>query len=728
MGGLMAEKMDEVSLSALIASELSASVSYDQTELSKKRADAIDYYYGNLRKFPAMPGRSSATSRDTSDTIGWMLPGIIRVFTASDDFVSFEPRTEADEEGAKQASDYCNYVFWRDNPGYRILYNTTHDSLLHGDGIGKVIWDATVETKTSMHERLDEMQLAQLVSDEDVEILTQEMNEEPDMVMGQDPQTGQMIEQPVQTFNVKIERTTSRGRIRIESIPPEDFLMDSEAVLLEDARFTAHRSDKTRTELLEMGFDSEKVDLLPADGNRVFNEEGLARDSDKIDLQTNTEHSEDRIQLFEVYVKCDMDGDGRSELVKVYYAGAAGAGGILEWEICEDDNPFFILPCKPVPHRWDSRSIADDTMDVQDIKTALIRGVLDNLYASNLPMPDIEEGSIKNMDALINPQFGVPVIRKKGAPPINWQEVPFVAGESLQAIGFFDDVIEKRTGVSRTTMALDPEALQNQTATASNNTKDSAYSQVELIARNHAELGWKTCFEKMLKLVIKYQDRPRTIRLRDKWVTMDPRHWNAEMDVSINVGLGTGSRDRDMAMLNNVLQNQAALALQAKDAGFSDVALTMVEKILNTMRKIAESAGIKNVDSFYPEIGPEQIQALQQQIVQMNQQVDPKVQAEQAKMQAEMEMKGQQFQADVQMRQMDMQMKAQEREAEMQIKREQLQAEMMLKREQLQAELDLKREQMAAELQLKREMGYVGASVKANTASTSQVRMGGEPG
>ena len=685
----MADKMDETSLGALIAAELAASISYDQTELSKKRADAIDYYYGKLRKFPAMVGRSSVTSRDTSDTIGWMLPGIIRVFTASDDFVKFEPREQSDEEGAKQASDYCNYVFWKDNPGYRNLYNATHDSLLHGDGIGKVIWDPSVQTKTSMHERLDEMQLAQLMSDEDVEILTQEQNEEPDMTVVMDPETGQPVEQPIATFNVKIERTTSRGRIRIVTIPPEDFLMDSEAVLLDDARFTAHRSDVTRTELLDMGFPADKVDMLPADGNSVFNEESLARDADKIDLRTNTEHSEDRIQLYEVYIRCDMDGDGRSELVKVYYAGAAGAGEILDWDICEDDNPFFILPCRPVPHRWDSRSIADDTMDVQDIKTALIRGVLDNLYASNLPIPDIEEGSIKNMDALVNPQFGVPIIRKKGAPAINWQEVPFVAGESLNAIGFFDEVIEKRTGVSRTTMALDPESLQNQTATASNNTKDSAYSQVELIARNHAELGWKTCFEKMLKLVVKYQDRPRTIRLRDKWVTMDPRHWNAEMDVMINVGLGTGSRDRDMAMLNNVLINQSALAMQAKEAGFADVAIDMLEKILTTMRKIAESAGIKNVDAFYPEIGPEQVQALKQRAQEMA--------------------------------------KAQERDMDMQIKREQLEAEMMLKREQLAAELELKREQIAAEMQLKREMGFVDGFNKASVA-TSKVHMGGDPG
>jgi hypothetical protein len=125
----------------------------------------------------------------------------------------------------------------------------------------------------------------------------------------------------------------------------------------------------------------------------------------------------------------------------------------------------------------------------------------------------------------------------------------------------FDQVTEKRTGVSRSTMALDPETLQNQSATANQNQKDASYSQVELIARNMAELGWKRVFKMILRLLVKHQDRPRTIRIRDKWVDMDPRFWNANMDVTVNTGLGTGSRDRDMAMLNNILQLQRELKM-----------------------------------------------------------------------------------------------------------------------------------------------------------------------
>ena len=634
-------------LAALIANELRSARRFADSELSDKRAENIEYYQGVMRDVPAPPNRSSVVSRDVTDTISWMLPGIIRVFTASDNMVIYEPVTEKDREFAQQATDYVNYLFFKDNEGYRTLYNATHDSLLGGNGIVYHYWDPTPETEISHHTRLTPPQIALLLEDEGVEILAQRQNDEPDTLSVPDP-SGQMIEVQVPTFDVKVSRTKSRGKLCVHTCKPENFYLDSEAVTIAEARFCAYLHDhKTRSDLVQMGFDKDVVDNLSR-YNRVSDQETLAREWNKVDIDTNLLKSQDLIDLYEVYVKADIDGDGIAELLQVWYAGNSGSGEILDWSEWEDDLPFSDIPCYPVPHRWDADSVADRTKDIQRVKTVLLRQSLDNIYASQLPMMEAEAGSVLNPDILVAPKFGGIIWRKQGTlatAPIKPFAIPFVADKTFTAMEYMDTIRATRTGVSRTTMALDPEALQNQTATANQNQRDAGYSQIELVARNMAELGWTNVFRAMLRLVVKHQDRPRVIRLRDEFVEMDPRVWNAEMDVIINVGLGTGSRDRDMLMLNQVKQDQFILATQFADRGAVDKAIDMIPRILLTMKKSAESAGLKNPDAFYPEFGPEDVEKLKQLAAQP--QPNPKL--EEIKAQGEVQANLKQVDAQVDM-------------------------------------------------------------------------------
>lgn len=638
------DRMDDDGLKALLSQEISSALTYDDTELSQKRATALEYYRGEMSDTPAANGRSSVVSKDVADTIGWMLPGIIRVFTASDDMAVYEPTRPGDEEFAKQATDYINYVFMKDNPGYRNMWDATHDSLLLANGIVKHWWDDKEECEYTEHSGLTEEQIAILAQDQYVEIVAQKEGE-PQVITLPDP-TGQMMEVSLPTFDVKVKRVVTSGRIKVECINPEDFLINREAKCIEDARFTAHRSDITRSELIEMGFDRELVESIPADRFSSIRQEAISRDESASTFFNNVgDDSMLQIELFECYVKTDVDGDGVAETVRAFYAGAQGTGELLDWEVWEDDVPFSDIPCEPIPHRWDARSVYDDTSDIQRVKTVLTRQFLDNTYWVNNPMTAAEEGSVSNAETLRSPRFGSTVWFKKGAVPPTPLPVPYIGDKALLALQHFDNVREMRTGVSRSTMALDPEALQNQTATANQNQKDAAYSQIELIARNQAELGWKRVFKQILKLVVKHQDRPRTIRLRDTWVEMDPRSWNANMDVSINIGLGTGSRDRDMAMLNTILNVQMAMTDRLGAAGFSAQALEMLPKINTTAIKLAESAGIKNPDQFYLDIKPETLAQMQQEAASRP---DPVMQAEQMKAQTQLTIAQQQAQLDQQ--------------------------------------------------------------------------------
>lgn len=672
------EKLNDDGLKALLSQEISSALTYDQTELSQKRATAMEYYRGEMPDTPAMVGRSSVVSKDVADTIGWMLPGIIRVFTASDRMAIYEPEKPTDEEFAKQATDYINYVFMKDNPGYRIMWDATHDSLLLGNGIVKHWWDDKEECDYTEHSGLTEEQIAILQSDQDVEIVAQKQGE-PQFIQAPGPD-GQLIDQPIQTYDVKVKRVVRSGRLRVKCI--KRLLINREATCIEDARFCGHPEDVTKSDLIEMGFDRDLVESLPTDRFSAMREEELARTEGETGLFVNVgDSSMALVELFECYIKVDVDGDGVAETVRAFYAGPGGTGELLDWEIWEDDVPFSDIPCEPIPHRWDARSVFDDTADIQRVKTVITRQFLDNTYWVNNPMTTAAENSVINPETLRSPRFGATVWHKKDALPPAPMNIPYIGDKSLLALQHFDQVREMRTGVSRSTMALDPEALSNQTATAANNTKDAAYSQIELIARNQAELGWKRVFRQILKLVVKHQDRPRTIRLRDTWVEMDPRSWNANMDATINIGLGTGSRDRDMAMLNQILNVQMAMTDRFAQGGFSEQALEMVPKINMTATKLAESAGIKNPDQFYLDIKPEMLAQMKQQAAQ------PKPDPAMIKIQADTQIK----QAELQQRDKEMftnaQIAQQSDERKAQIEAVQMQADIEAQDRKTQAEM-----------------------------------------
>jgi hypothetical protein len=698
--------MDDERLKSLLSQEIHSALTYDDTELSQKRAKALEYYRGTMSDTPAMTGRSSVVSMDVADTIGWMLPGIIRVFTASDRMAIYEPEKPQDEEFAKQATDYVNYVFMKDNPGYRILWDATHDSLLLGNGVVKHWWDDKEECEYTEHSGLTEEQIAILQSDEEIEIAAQKQGEPQVVLM---PGPAGMMEVPLPTYDVKIKRVERSGRLKVECIEPEDFLLDREATCIEHARFCAHRQDVTRSDLIEMGFDRELVENLPVDRFSNLQQEKVSRDEASSLFFNNVgDESMLMVELFECYVKADVDGDGIAETVRAYYAGAGATGELLDWEVWDDDLPFSDIPCEPVPHRWDARSVADDTQDIQRVKTVLQRGLLDNTYWNNNPMTAAEEGSVVNPDVLRSPRFGATVYYKKGSVPPAPLAIPYVGDKLLLALQHFDQVREMRTGVSRSTMALDPEALQNQTATAANNQKDAAYSQVELIARNQAELGWRRVFRQILKLIVKHQDRPRMIRLRDTWVEMDPRAWNANMDATINIGLGTGSRDRDMAMLNTILNVQMAMTDRLAQGGFSAQALEMVPKINLTAIKLAESAGIKNPDQFYLDLKPEMVEKMKQEAANRP---DPEMQKEQVKAQTQLQLGQQQAQLDQQADERKAQIEAVQMQADIEAQNKKTEVEMLQAQQKFEMdkelailEFQLQRELKMAELEMKRQM------------------------
>jgi hypothetical protein len=676
----MPEQMSEDELKVLVAREI-ANVNTDGAALAKKRTRALNYYQGVMDDVPSELGRSSAVSLDFADTVQWVLPGVIRVFTGSEQMAIAEPAEPGDEEAAKQATDLMNYTFMKDNDGYRILYSAIWDSLTQANGIIKSWWDDTPQHSVSFHTGLTEDQRAELLEpdedDNEPEVLAS--SERKVMIDGDvDALSGLMgPPQEITVYDVKIRRVTSAGRVMVECVSPDDYGIDGDAETGSKARFQFHRAHKSRSELIEMGFDADKIDsIAPVTGNETA--EQTARDPSRNGGEGD--RSTDLIDLYECYVRADVDGDGMSELCRVYYGGPPDGGELLDWEVWEDDEdgaPFDDIPCDPMPHRWEARSLFDKTMDIQRIKSVLKRNALDNTYASNNPQRFVK-GNITNPEELFSPNFGGAVFGDATAEVTNLT-IAYVADKAYAAMEYEDQVIQRRTGVSRQTLALDPNALQEQTATASQIEHDASYSQIELLARNMAELGWKKVFRRILRLLIKHQDKPKTIRIRGKFIEVDPRAWNADMDVTINVGLGTGSRERDMQMLQTILANQVALTDRLQAGGFGDKALEMLPYIRKNLVGQAEASGIRSPDAYYPEVTAEDIAAGKQRIAQMQGQPPVEIQVATLKAQSEQAIQ----QSEAQSNQIKAQAEAQKSGTEAQVK--QLEAQIAAQKQQFDA-------------------------------------------
>jgi hypothetical protein len=577
--------------------------------------------------------------------------------------VVFEPNGPGDEEKARQATEYCNWVFMRDNPGISILHTWIKDALLSKVGTVKVYWQDETEVNTESYENLLSDELALLLQDESMEVVSQQ---ERPIAKSIDPMTGQEID--VMAYDVKVRKTDKKGRVKIENVPPEEFIVSKKTIELTDTPFCAHRRLVTRSELVAMGFDKDEIDQLPTYEDLTYTPERVARYSNgEQPDDPSLDMSMQEVECFEAFIRVDYDGDGIAELRRVFYAGQ----NILENEEI-DYLPFCSICPIPLPHKFFGQSLADRTMDLQIIKSTLTRQILDNMYLTNNARVVAVDGQV-NLDDLLTVTPGG-VVRVKNPAAVQQLPVQAVAGQSFPMLEYMDNIQAKRTGVNDASQGLDPNILQNTTAAAIAAMQNAAGSKMELIARIFAETGIKDLFRNILHLLCKYQDKSRVIRLRGKYVAVDPREWDTEYDITVNVGLGTGNRQEQMAMLGMVLQKQEQIIQQYGPAN----PLVSVGQYRATLGRFIEAAGFKDSSRFFNEITPEMDAALSQPQPQ-GQQVDPMVQAVMAQTQA-------QIQA--------MMAKA---EADIQVKRDKAMADIAIAQEKAAAEIQLKRQELAAQ-------------------------------
>ena len=677
----------------IVESHIDDSLGFIETETSQERQTALEYYlrepYGN-----EVEGRSQIVTGEVAEVVDGALPQIMKVFTTSSKAVEFEPVSAGDGALAEQVTAYVNHIFYKDNNGFELMHDWFKDGLLQKVGVIKAYWNDKKDTTKEKYKNLTEDELAMIMQDEEVEIIEQEeveeiIEQEPQPAV--DPMTGQpvmdemgmpmMMDVPPIVniyYNVKCKRTKDSSKVKIENVAPEEFLIDKRATTIDDATFVAQRSLVTRSDLIAMGYDPEVVASLSTGDTLDYTPERVARfgaGEQPFNTNDSSDESMEIVEYYECYVRTDMDEDGVAELHRVCYADNT----ILMHEEC-DYVPFHSVCPIPVPHKFFGQSLADRAIDLQLIKSTVTRQMLDNLYLTNNYRVGAVEGQV-NLDDLLTSTAGG-VIRIKNPNALVPMTVQSSAAQSFPMLEYLDSVQAKRSGVSDAQQGLNPDILSNVTATAVSAMTSASQGKLELIARIFADTGMTSLFKGILQLICKYQNKERIIKVNNNFVPMNPREWDTQYNVTVNVGLGTGGKQEQLATMQMILAKQEEVI---KGYGLSNP-LVNLKQYRDTLAKFINMAGFKDDSAFLMEISEEQAMQMAQQAAQTPPKDDPNTAAAKILAQVEQEkaqMQMQQKMAQLELEKQELELKVQKEMLELQQKQAQFEADMAMKKMEL---------------------------------------------
>lgn len=622
--------------------------------LDVERATALDYYHGRPLG-NEQPDRSQVVSQDVRDVVEWVKPQILRMFVDSDEMVRFDPENPQDEQQAEQESDVVNYIFMRQNDGVLLLHDALTDALILKNGYIKVWYETETREENETYTGLDEAALTMVVQSIEAAGDKAEIAAKREVQGVVTLPTGQQV--PNVTYDVQIRRQHKEGMCKCECVATEDMLVSPNTRGdLQESPFVAQRLRNTRSHWKELGYTG---DLEASSNDPRIDIQSIARSDTTDELGSDSagqDRSMEELEALECYMRVDYDGDGEAELRKILRVG----NEIVENESCAVIPFAYAVPIR-MPHRHIGISLYDLTKDIQDIKTTLLRQGLDNTYLINNGRFVINSDNVNVEDMLVTRPGGI--VRTKGTPQQDVMPLatPAIGQMIMPVIDYCDNVVAQRTGISATTQGLDPDTLQGATANAYNNAMNAATAKVELMARMFAELV-KGVALLIHGCIVRHQDKPMVLKLRNQWVEIDPTQWKHRYSVRVNVGLGTGSRDqmRQNLMLLGQMQQAAAQA-----------GIVQPPNVYALVIQMAKTLGFQSPERFFTDPNSPQFQQMQAQKAQQGN-PDPRLQAAKINAQANVQRAQINAQATLQDTAMQHNMKEQELMQKAQIEREKM--------------------------------------------------------
>lgn len=593
------EKMTPEQINGTVRLAVQEAVDFCESELADDRIKAQKAYDGHVN-LTDEEDRSTVVATKVRDTIRMVKPALMRVFLQNETPVEFVPVGREDVQAAEQATKYVNHLFNKCG-GFQILQNAFHDAMLKKYAITKAYWDETEETEIDEYSNLQPPEWAFITMDPEAQVLEEEQNEDG-------------------TISGRVVRVNRKGQVRIDLVAPEDFFVDRKATGFHDFYVCGDSAEMRVGDVMKMeieGLTFDRIYELSGDvDSTTQEEEKLARDSHDTDDQDEAfnDPSMRPILVTEAYMRMDIEGTGIPRLYQFTCLGD-------KYEVVDyreaDAVPYSKWEADPQPHTFHGDSLAEMVMEDQDAATSLLRGLIDNVHMSNNPALVVDT-TLGNVQDALNKEYG-PILRSRGQGAYTPLVTPFTAQYTLPALEYYDRSIETKTGVTKSSMGMEPDALQSTTAAGVNAAVQAATAQVELMARNLAEGGCRDLFRKMATLVRQHAHAEEIMSVAGSFVPVDPRSWRVDMDLRTNVGLGTGKHDERIMALREILQGYQTVAA----AGIPPGILFNLENVRNAQADLAKLQGIHNLDRYFP--SAEQVTQAQQMLAQQpqGQQGDP---------------------------------------------------------------------------------------------------------
>ena len=643
MGDQPDEPLDEDSILSIVAAEMSqAATGSFVTEIDGNRQDSLDYYLGNPRG-DEQEGRSQVVSTDVADAIEWIMPQIIKAMVAKGPVVEFDAIGADDELQAEMETEFTHDTFMKENEGFLNLYEYVKDALMQKNGIFKIYYDETDKVKTERYDGLNQQELEMLMQQDGVEIVNMEERvdervmrereqqiqqaqqqyqqaqqqaqqmpqqlEQQAMQQGQQrlqrsqqqlQQMGQQIQKmtqqpPAMLYAVTVDVTTTHGKVRVDCVAPEDFRVNQhhDSLGLDEARFTAHVRLRTKSDLIEEGYDLDLI--MDTEDNLTNNYEREYRFSMQDEnVYSDPNYSEDEsqtmLEVSECYMKIDLEKTGVAKLMQITVLGSDDPTNILAIEPCEE-MPFVASTCIIMAHKFFGLSVYDRLKQLQDMKTSLWRNIMDNLYLQNNREKEVVEDQVNLDDLLVSRPGGIKRVKQPGM--IRELEVQPIGQEGYQMLDYMDQVRTGRVGVSPDT-AGNVDALG--TAVGSEGVAQLLSAKEELtglMVRVIAETGMKPAYLKIRNLLVRYKDNTTAFKFRGEWTNVNPSDWGDRSRTTIKVGTGTGDDQRKVGAIQQVIAYQSQ-ALQTPDN-----TLVFAPQVYEAMDEFCRASGLKSAASYF---------------------------------------------------------------------------------------------------------------------------------
>lgn len=575
---LTGQEADKALLS-LVKADIADAEAYQQSIIQPTVRERYNIYYADkeyyAHKFPILSKTSSLVSTDVADTIEWALPSLMKVFTGSDEVITVAGVTEEDDQNAGVMQSLLVYQLQRQNKFFPILYNWMKDALITGMGIIKCYWERT-EGYTPETAQLNADAL-RLLTQTGVEIT----NVEGPDIMGDFTVTWNS------PYYIK-------NSPKLENILVSEFLYSPDAKNLEDANFIAHRKKVTMSHLRQKEREGiyANVDMVHPDSGPISwitdQVEDVIGDHYTPLHNNQQDKAREEVTIYECYTKIDFNNDGVLEDMIITVAGDV----ILRAEPnYMGRHPFFSISPTKDPHRiWVKRSYAELIGELQDMKVALTRQIVQNIALTNDPKMILAEESINISDYI----EGRKVIRKKPGSPMGDAAMPMpvnqLSPQTFQFLEYLEGQKENRTGITRYNQGLDANSL-NKTATGISAILGQSSQRLELIARMFAETGISELFRFMVSLNQKFVDQNTVVRLTNKQLRVSPDDLNGNFDLIVNAGISISTKESTIMTLQTML----TALMQTQAAG---IPVVTPQNIYNLFKKWIESAGFKNYSDY----------------------------------------------------------------------------------------------------------------------------------